>query len=149
MKYCSAAKKKNDIMEFSSKWNWKKKDHSDWGNPDSERQTQFVLTYKWILDVKLWITGLQSIAPEKLSNKWDLRVMITLEGQVDATSYVNWCGGMVEGREWEHEEKRLLSWGMNGGGSNENDILIEVVIMRLGRNLGLWKFPGKHKDDPS
>ena len=30
--------------------------------------------------------------------------------------------------------------------SNERDILIEVVIMELGRNL-LGKFPGIHLDD--
>ena len=33
--------------------------------------------------------------------------------------------------------------------SNERDILIEGVIMGLGRNLVLGKLPGIYKDDPT
>ena len=40
-------------------------------NVDPERQTQYVLTHKWILDVKQRITRLQSTVPEKLGSKED------------------------------------------------------------------------------
>ena len=44
--------------------------NSPWGgNPDSKRQTQYVLTHKWILDVKQMIGRLQSTVPEKLDKK--------------------------------------------------------------------------------
>ena len=36
-----------------------------------QRQTPYVLTHKWILDVKQRITRLQSTTPEKLGNKED------------------------------------------------------------------------------
>ena len=37
-------------------------------NPDPERQTWYVLTHKWVLDIKQRITSLQSMTSEKLSN---------------------------------------------------------------------------------
>ena len=40
-------------------------------NPDSEINTQYVLTNKWILYVKERMTRLQSIASEKLGNNED------------------------------------------------------------------------------
>jgi hypothetical protein len=49
------------------------KDHSERGNLDSERQTWYVLTYKWILVIKYRVNMLQTTDPKKLSNKQDPR----------------------------------------------------------------------------
>ena len=40
---------KNDIMKFAG---MEQKNHLEWSKPDPERQTWYVLTYKWILVVK-------------------------------------------------------------------------------------------------
>ena len=61
---------KNNDMKFEGKWiELEKKINSEWGNPVSERQTLYILTHKWILDVKQRIMGLQFTALEKLGNK--------------------------------------------------------------------------------
>lgn len=57
---------KNDMMTFSGKWMGKK---SPCEIPASERQTWYVIIYKWIVAVKQRITMLQSTDLEKLSNK--------------------------------------------------------------------------------
>ena len=47
---------------------------------------------------------------------------------------------------------RLKMAELEGGrekGSNERDILIEGIVMGLGRKSVLGNFPGIHKDDPS
>ena len=41
------------------------------GNPDPERQISYVLTYKWILDIKQRKTSLQFTIPENLDNNED------------------------------------------------------------------------------
>ena len=69
----SGEKNPNDIMKFTGKWIVLEKSHSEWGNPDTERQTCFVFTYKCILDVKQMKTRLQSTVPEKLRNKEDTK----------------------------------------------------------------------------
>ena len=51
MEYSSAVKNK-DIQKFADKWMELEKNHSEGGNPDSERRTGYVLTDKWILTVK-------------------------------------------------------------------------------------------------
>lgn len=63
-------------MLKKSQWNLEengckeeKKNHHDWGNSAPERETLYVLTYKWTLVVKWWIVTLQSIDPGRLSNK--------------------------------------------------------------------------------
>jgi hypothetical protein len=43
-----------------------RKDHSEWGNSDPERQIWYVVTNMWILVVKLMITKLQSLEPQKV-----------------------------------------------------------------------------------
>ena len=70
MEYYSAVKN-NDIRKFEGKCIKLEKNHSERDNPDPERQTQYGLTHKWILDVKQRIIGLQPTAPEKLGNKKD------------------------------------------------------------------------------
>jgi hypothetical protein len=45
------------------------KDYAESGNPDSERQTWYILLYKWKLALKYRITTLQSTDPKKQSNK--------------------------------------------------------------------------------
>ena len=42
------------------------KNYPETGYPDPERQTLYVLTYKWVLDLKQRITRLQPTTPEKL-----------------------------------------------------------------------------------
>lgn len=49
--YYSAVRKKKGIMKFASKW-MEIENHPEAGNPDPERQTCYVLTYKWTLAVK-------------------------------------------------------------------------------------------------
>ena len=39
------------------------------GNPDPDRQRQYVLTHKWVLDIKQRKTSLESMIPEKTGNK--------------------------------------------------------------------------------
>ena len=51
--YTAQGLKKNDILKFASKWIEK-----DILSPDPERQTQYVLTHKWMLDIKQRITNL-------------------------------------------------------------------------------------------
>ena len=51
MEYYTAVKT-NDILKFACKWMELEKKHPEWGNPDPERKTQYVLTHKCILDVK-------------------------------------------------------------------------------------------------
>ena len=51
MEYYSAVKN-NDIMKFAGKWIELEKNHSERSNLVPERQIQYVLTPKWILDVK-------------------------------------------------------------------------------------------------
>jgi hypothetical protein len=51
MEYYSAVKNGN-IMKFAGKWMELEKNFPEWGNPDSERQMCYALTYKWILAVK-------------------------------------------------------------------------------------------------
>ena len=47
----------------------------------------------------------------------------------------------------EHEGTERLSWGRNREReSQESNILIEGVIMVLGRNVMIGKSPGIHKD---
>ena len=58
-------------MKFAGKWMELDKNHPKWGNPDSEKQTQYVLTHKWILDIKQKITRIQSTASKKVGNKKD------------------------------------------------------------------------------
>lgn len=43
----------------------RKKKHPDCGNSDPERQTSYVLTHKWILDINQRITRLQSTTPRE------------------------------------------------------------------------------------
>ena len=45
-----------------------RKKYSEWGNQNTERQTQYVLTHKWLLDIKQQITSLLSTTPEKTGN---------------------------------------------------------------------------------
>lgn len=45
------------------------KNHPEQGNPDTERQIQFVLTHKWILNTKQRITSLQYTTPENTGSK--------------------------------------------------------------------------------
>ena len=53
MEYYSVEKKTNDILKFAGKWmELEKQKHSEWGNPDPERQARYVLTHKWVLDAK-------------------------------------------------------------------------------------------------
>ena len=49
----------------------------------------------------------------------------------------------------ELEEMEQLRWRKVRDNSKEGDILIEVAIMELARNLTLAKFLVIHKDDPS
>ena len=49
----------------------RKINHSERGNPDLDRQTWYVLTHKWVLDVKYRKTNLQFTALERLDNKED------------------------------------------------------------------------------
>ena len=58
-------------MKSAKEWMELGKKNPERDNPDLERQTQYVLTSKWILDVKQRITRLQSAAPEKPGNKED------------------------------------------------------------------------------
>ena len=51
--------------------------------------------------------------------------------------------------EEELEGKRHLRWRKNRDESKKRDILIEVTIIGLTRNLALENFPGIHKDDHS
>ena len=49
----SSAVKNYDIMNFASKlMELEKKNHPEQAKPDPERQTRYVLTHKWILDIK-------------------------------------------------------------------------------------------------
>lgn len=45
------------------------KNHPECGNPDSERQSWHLLTYKWTLAISYRINMLQYLDPKKLSNK--------------------------------------------------------------------------------
>ena len=45
------------------------KNYPEWGNPDTERQTQCVLNLKWILDLKQRIASQLSITPERTEKK--------------------------------------------------------------------------------
>ena len=51
MEYYSAVKN-NDIMKFAGKWIELEKNHSERSNLVPERQIQYALTHKWIIDVK-------------------------------------------------------------------------------------------------
>ena len=46
------AEKNNDILNFAGKWMELKKQHFEWGNPDTERQLSHVLTHRWFLNIK-------------------------------------------------------------------------------------------------
>ena len=46
-----------------------RKHHTEWSNPDPERQLLYVLTHKWLLDIKQKKTSLQFTIPENVDNK--------------------------------------------------------------------------------
>jgi len=46
-----------------------RKDHPEGGNPDPERQTGYVLTYKWILAIKYRITIQKSRVKETIQGR--------------------------------------------------------------------------------
>ena len=71
MWYINTEVKNNDILKFAGKWMELEKNRPDWGDSDPERQTWYVLTHKWILDIKQKITILQFINSEKLGSKDD------------------------------------------------------------------------------
>ena len=64
--------KNNNIVKFAGKWMELEKNNPEWGNRDPERQTQYVLTHKWKLDVKQKTIRLLSTAAEKLGNTEDI-----------------------------------------------------------------------------
>ena len=61
---CYSITKNKDIMKFAGKWM-----QLEQGNPDPERHTWYVLTYKWMLVIKYRLTMPQITNPKKLSNK--------------------------------------------------------------------------------
>ena len=52
---------KNNILKFTCKW-MKLKNHPEWGNPDPERCTWYLLTHDWMLAVN-----------QRTMNPWHLR----------------------------------------------------------------------------
>jgi hypothetical protein len=54
-----SCEKKNDIMKFTGKWIiQKKKNHPEWGNPDTGRQISYGIAENWILAIMKIITKL-------------------------------------------------------------------------------------------
>ena len=53
-------------MKFAGKRMELEKNHSEWGNPDSERQIWYLFAYLRMLAVKSMITKLQSVVPQSL-----------------------------------------------------------------------------------
>ena len=47
----------SDSLKFAGKWMEPEKNHPESGTLDPERETQYILTHKWILDVKERITS--------------------------------------------------------------------------------------------
>ena len=133
----------NDIMKLAGKWMELVKNDPESGNLDPERPTWYAFTDKWILDVKKRITSLKPIFPEKLGNKENPRSpLITLEGEIDETSWIKWDQGSLQERigvdnmrEQDDQADERMEWE-----SNKRDILIEGTIMGVERNLVLGKF---------
>ena len=60
--------KNNVILKFAGKWMDLEKTYY-WSNSDSERCIYYVLTHKWLLDIKKRKTSLQFTIPDNLDNK--------------------------------------------------------------------------------
>ena len=136
----------------------------EWGNPDPERWTWYVLTHKCILAEKQRILRLQFMILEKLGNKMNPKKSIhrsTSKGEADRISWQEWKhgnGGSREGRMWRQEEKGRgrRTWG-TGIVQMEEEQRQEQgkryfdwgSYYGVARNLALEKFPGILKDDPS
>lgn len=45
------------------------KTNSEWGNPETDKEIGYTLTFKWILAIKYLLTKLQSVDPEKLGRE--------------------------------------------------------------------------------
>ena len=66
-----SGKNKQWNLEIHSKIDGTRRDHFERRNPITERQTWYVLTHIWILDIEQRITNPQSTLPEKLGSKED------------------------------------------------------------------------------
>jgi hypothetical protein len=55
--------------DFCKQMDETRKDYPEGSNSEPERQTWYILTYKWILVIKYRTTTLQNTKPKKLSNK--------------------------------------------------------------------------------
>jgi hypothetical protein len=92
--------KKNDIMKFAGKYmelEKQQQQHPKWGNPDTERQPWWVLTYKkWLLAVKYKTIMLPSTNPERLSNKEGLREDETASLGKEENRFCGWTGGVCD-----------------------------------------------------
>lgn len=101
------------IIQWHQMWTMDgtKKKYAEWCNPDSERKTWYVFTHRGILDVKQKKKPnyIQSIVPEKLSNKEDTK----REAWIVLGKRIRWdllgnprTSRAVEGRRW-----RMRTWG--------------------------------------
>ena len=69
------------------------KKYPECGNLDLERQTQYVLTHKWILDIKQSITRLLYTTPVRLGKKKEPKrdtIGGIKEGKIIKFFQVNW-----------------------------------------------------------
>ena len=91
MQYFSVIKKIDTFRQI----NGTRRKLSELGNPDPERQTRYVLTDKWILDVKQRIARLKSTSLEKSGKledpKKDKHVW-PIERKIITISLVIWKG---------------------------------------------------------
>ena len=137
-----------------------RRNHSDWGNPVPKRQTWYVLTHIWILNIEQRITILQSTPPEKLGNKEDSKRDIyapqkKMQGTRTTEKIGSKKGMWREVREWEgqkrrsEEDRREQKVWVQGGieETKIRDALMEGAIKGLKANQALGKYPEIYKDD--
>ena len=71
--YTIVYRKKIWLLEICGQMGGSRKHNIEWGNPDPERQISYMLTHKWLLDIKKRKTSLWFTIPGNIYNNEDLK----------------------------------------------------------------------------
>jgi hypothetical protein len=107
-----------------------KKNHPEWGNPEPERQTWYVLIYKQVLAIKKRIITLQSTDPEAKQHEGSGG-----RGWTSLGRKIEWFCRWTRGRWW------------SGGKGMEGGSMRREMTGLGGGNLVQLKLPGVYEGD--